>query len=417
MPLHTRWNVEVDEHGRLVIPAGAAEALGLTPGARTFLETDGDDLRLLRPVTQLARIYIEPTSACNFDCRTCMRNVWDEPPGMMPAAVFERVLEGVRGTRLRPLVFFGGYGEPLYHPHILEMLRTAKQTGAKVEMISNGSLLDETTARQLIAGELDRLWVSLDGATRESYSDVRLGYELPGVIENLTRLRQLRARTNSDTPRLGIAFVAMKRNIADLPEVVRLGRSLGADRFSISNVLAHTADLRQESLYDRSMYEMDQPVSEWSPLIDLPRLDVNALTKDALVSLFTFWQNLAVSRQQLRFGANTCPFVQKGSLSVRWDGKISPCLPLLHSHSSYLDNHERRSAAYFVGDLNERSLPEIWTDPAYVSLREKLQLFDFSPCVFCNACAMAEQNQEDCFGNTAPACGGCLWAQGLIQCP
>jgi hypothetical protein len=30
---------------------------------------------------------------------------------------------------------------------------------------------------------------------------------------------------------------------------------------------------------------------------------------------------------------------------------------------------------------------------------------------------LAEANLEDCLGNTAPACGGCLWAQGVIQCP
>ncbi len=26
-------------------------------------------------------------------------------------------------------------------------------------------------------------------------------------------------------------------------------------------------------------------------------------------------------------------------------------------------------------------------------------------------------NEEDCFGNTFPTCGGCLWAQGVIRCP
>jgi hypothetical protein len=30
---------------------------------------------------------------------------------------------------------------------------------------------------------------------------------------------------------------------------------------------------------------------------------------------------------------------------------------------------------------------------------------------------MADENLEDCFGSPTPACGGCLWAQGFIQCP
>jgi MoaA/NifB/PqqE/SkfB family radical SAM enzyme len=62
-------------------------------------------------------------------------------------------------------------------------------------------------------------------------------------------------------------------------------------------------------------------------------------------------------------------------------------------------------------------LMDIWNNPEYVALRERLQEFDFSPCTFCNSCEMAESNKEDCFGNIQPACGGCLWAQGFIQCP
>jgi hypothetical protein len=30
---------------------------------------------------------------------------------------------------------------------------------------------------------------------------------------------------------------------------------------------------------------------------------------------------------------------------------------------------------------------------------------------------MAEKNEEDCFANSFPTCGGCLWAQGVIQYP
>ena len=45
----------------------------------------------------------------------------------------------------------------------------------------------------------------------------------------------------------------MKRNIADLPEVIRLGQQLGADRYSVSNVLAHTPEMREQVLYARSI--------------------------------------------------------------------------------------------------------------------------------------------------------------------
>ena len=115
--------------------------------------------------------------------------------------------------------------------------------------------------------------------------------------------------------------------------------------------------------------------------------------------------------------ANRCPFTAKNSAAVRWDGQLSPCLALLHAHTSYLGEHPRRSQAYFIGSLAERSLAELWDDPGYRGLREKLLDFDFSPCVYCNSCDMAGHNLEDCFGNVLPTCGGCLWAQGLIRCP
>jgi MoaA/NifB/PqqE/SkfB family radical SAM enzyme len=120
---------------------------------------------------------------------------------------------------------------------------------------------------------------------------------------------------------------------------------------------------------------------------------------------------------ELLWPSDTCPFVARGSTCVRWDGAVSPCLPLLHTHQSYLENRLRTTSAYVIGSMREQSLQEIWMSAEYVALRKRLEEFDFSPCTACNSCEKADGNQEDCFGNTAPACGGCLWAQGFIHCP
>jgi MoaA/NifB/PqqE/SkfB family radical SAM enzyme len=104
-------------------------------------------------------------------------------------------------------------------------------------------------------------------------------------------------------------------------------------------------------------------------------------------------------------------------MSIRQDGKVSPCLPLLYTHTYFLDDRERTSKEYFVGDIHENDLLSIWNSTCYLELRKRLQGFDFSPCVFCNSCEMANENIEDCFGNIQPTCGGCLWAQGYIRCP
>jgi MoaA/NifB/PqqE/SkfB family radical SAM enzyme len=152
-------------------------------------------------------------------------------------------------------------------------------------------------------------------------------------------------------------------------------------------------------------------------MIALPRIDINELTKDRLVEILKRQNPVSIIRQEIASGANTCPFIEKGSVSIRWDGAVSPCLPLLHTHVSYLDDRLRKSNAYAVGNINECSLADLWNSSSYVALRERLQIFDFSPCTLCNSCEMADGNIEDCFGNNLPACGGCLWAQGFIQCP
>ena len=90
---------------------------------------------------------------------------------------------------------------------------------------------------------IDVLWLSLDGATPESYADVRLGALLPEVIANISRMRYSSWAYEYPQFHLGVVFVAMKRNIDDLPAVLRIGSQLQADRFIVTNVLPYTAEL------------------------------------------------------------------------------------------------------------------------------------------------------------------------------
>jgi MoaA/NifB/PqqE/SkfB family radical SAM enzyme len=281
-------------------------------------------------------------------------------------------------------------------------------------------LLTEQVTLRLVEMKLDMLWVSLDGASPECYADVRLGNALPLILQNLARLRARKLEVFGPShwggfPKLGIAFVAMQRNIHDLDNVIRLGIQLGAVEFSITNVLAHDRELLNENLYMRSMSLMAD--HDTIPLVHMPHMDVTSQTATAIAALLKRDNRLEFFGSELHQNIDECPFLERGSLSIRWDGKVSPCLPLLYTHSYYLDDRKRTSVEYFVGDLHESSLLQIWNAPRYRELRKQLQDFDFSPCVFCNSCEMASQNLEDCFGNLQPACGGCLWARGLIRCP
>ncbi len=170
----------VDDEGRLVLPREIASRYGLKPGSQIPLDERPNGLGLRSPVTRLAKIYVEPTNRCNLECRTCIRNSWNEPLGQMDDRTFSGIIAGLSAFDGPLTVFFGGFGEPLSHPYIVDMVAAAHRAGAKVELITNGTLLTERMSRHLIHAGLDLLWVSLDGSTPESYADVRLGAALPG---------------------------------------------------------------------------------------------------------------------------------------------------------------------------------------------------------------------------------------------
>ncbi len=408
----------VDEEGRVVLPPEVAAHYGLRPGAQLRIEDGGRGLRLRPPVTHLAKVYVEATNRCNLDCRTCIRNAWAEPLGQMDPATFSCVIEGLRSFSPLPTVFFGGFGEPLAHPNIVEMVAQAKALGGRVELITNGTLLTYDMSRALIAAGLDLLWVSLDGATPESYADVRLGAALPEVVANVKAFRNARA-PNPDrhraAPRIGIAFVLMKRNIADLPAVLRLGERLGATRFLVSNLLAYSKEMCQEVLYPHVLSDLIYSPSMYR--LELPKMDVSSITREALYDVMRGGLSTSLAGGDLTYATDRCPFIEQGVTAIAWDGVLSPCLSLLHSHVSYLQDQERVSRRYVIGQVTERGLRDLWNAPEYVVFRERVQAFEFSPCTTCGGCNLSETNEEDCFGNLFPTCGGCLWAQGLIQCP
>lgn len=407
-----------DNEGRLILPEVLLKRYGIGEGERLRVAEGTDGLKVCHPM-RLAKLYIEPTNRCNLDCQMCIRRSWDEPEGEMSEQIFDRIMKGLSNFSPVPTVFFGGFGEPLSHPRIAEMVARAKSLGSYVELITNGTLLTSDLSRDLIRAGLDRLWVSLDGATPECYVDVRPGAALPDVLENVRGFRRaIFAEGGSGgccgfipkySVELGIEFVAMKRNIADLPNVVSLARELGASCLLVTNILPYTREMQDEVLYERTLNDLERLRIEMPPMDGLG-IDTGVFSRRSGGPA-----NLPFAREYV-IDRPTCPFIERGAGAIGWDGGFSPCLPLLHSHTSYVQDRERFSKKWRVGNIIEESLSDLWRKPEHISFRQRVQGFDFPPCNPCY-CYMSEKNEEDCFGNDFPTCGGCLWAQGLIRCP
>jgi len=371
-----------------------------------FLKNKSVDLKTLK------KIYIEVTNSCNLNCKTCIRNIWDEKESFISKKTFTNILKSIVEITPLPTVFIGGFGEPLNHPDILEMVAELKKLNVTVEFITNGILLNKKISLKLIELELDRLWVSIDGATPESYLDIRLGSNLPLILSNLKELQKFKNLSRSKTPKIGIAFVALKHNISDLPKVLEIGSSLGADEFSISNVLPYTKELNQQVLYN-GFIGRSTPASS-NNILPPMEIDINILgtINNALRNIY----KKKFSESNTNYFISNCPFIEKKSTAIRHDGALSPCLPFMHRHEIFFENRLRVIEPYIIGNINQDKILDLWNNDTYRKHRESVFNFDFL-CTACALCFEFDSNDCDCFSYNSPVCGGCLWAMGFIKCP
>ena len=393
--------VRIDSEGRVPLPDGLRRRYGLKAGEELLLEETETGLVLHPLRADVQKVYLELTTRCNLHCRTCVRNVWEEPLADMSDETFRRTLEGMRGLPELREVVFGGYGEPFVHPRALEYLAAVKGLGVRVTVSTNGTLLDSERAEALVRLGVDVVTVSLDGARPETYGDVRRGADLEAVLSNLETLNRVKREHQTPFPRLQIEFVALKRNVGELPALVDLARRLGANRVLVTHVLPHTPEMVAEALYGRNETPPLPPSIGWPVesdgwllwgIVELPRMNWGAERR--------------------------CRFITSRALVVGWDGGVSPCYALSHSYPYYIFGRRKQVTRYVLGNVNEASLAEIWTSDEYVRFRAEVRRFHFPSCVDCDlreTCDITEAN-DGCWG-WCPSCADCLWAQDIVRCP
>ena len=372
------------EIGDLVVPAEMLARSGLDASVDWLVESGPDGLRLAPDV--LRKVYVEITSQCNLSCATCIRQVWDEPLGHMPIERYQRMLAGLAdpepcasgsgntgvwgSKRLTPppprprgdavTLSFGGYGEPLAHPDFLRNGPPGAEQGLRVEVITNATLLDAAMARELVALGVAQVAVSIDGADESAHSSVR-GGPLDPVTANVAALHRTRRRAHRPMT-IGLAFVAMRRNIAGLPRLLRLAADLDVDFVSVSNVIPHTAEMAGEVLWNRTAWTTTAPRDHLRVI--MAGMDLDETTRPALEAALGGGRARWLLTGDDRTRSNYCRFAHEGVLAVAWDGRVAPCLSLLHTHPEYVNEQWRTVAAYAVGCVEEQSLAAIWRTPS-----------------------------------------------------
>ena len=373
----------------------------------------------------LRKLYIEPTTKCNLNCKMCFRHTWfDEPICDLSQEDFRRVLDTMPSTV--ETIFFGGMGEPLFHRDIHQMVRLAAETGAEVELLTNGMLLTEEMILGLIEAGLCRLWVSIDdlqthsSINEQQEHDPCSGHDHSGrVLANIRRFNRLRQQHGGGIA-LGVTFVAMKSNVHQLGLLPFFIAQHLVDSVNISNISPTDKASQDEMLYTGLVNMYTGPgKGSVLPSVEMPYFDLNIPEAAEGIRAMMAKQNfhLHFNGQSVLRRSGYCKFVREGMTFVRADGKIAPCMALLHNGHTWLHDIQRKITHCSFGSIREQGLSEIWQSAEYESFRRKFDEFEFASCLYCGHCELFAENQEDCIGNTHPACGGCLWAEGVLSCP
>jgi putative metalloenzyme radical SAM/SPASM domain maturase len=420
-----------------------------------------------------AKLFVETTTRCNLGCFMCVKQT--DGCGMT-----EGEMSPERFAALAPVfphleaLVLNGVGEPLLNPHLEGFIRTARRSMPAAGWIgfqSNGLLLTDSRARSLVEAGLDKICLSIDAASPETFRKVREGGEITEIGRAFAALAAAKARCNRSEVQVGIEFVAMRSNLGELPAALRWGAEQGAAFAIVTHVLPYDERHASEAAYTTCTDEAILLFNEYKEEADRQGLDLNSYfgarwrfarnpVEQRVVALVDAMKSEAKRRdifidlkKLLQMDTGTigevaavfaeaeevaralgvelrlpevalrekrrCSFVEEGGTFVSWEGNISPCYFLWHRYSCFASNWQQQVQPKVFGNLAERGILDIWNDPAFSAFRANVLAYDYPNC---SACSLApcdyvqtEEFQQDCHIKEVP-CGACLWCMGVFQC-
>jgi radical SAM protein with 4Fe4S-binding SPASM domain len=318
-------------------------------------------------------LQVEVTGACNLRCRMCLvsyRPALGKTSGSMDLGTFTRLVDSLPDLRR---VTMQGLGEPLLAPDFFPMLELLAARGISMGFNTNGTLLTRERAARIVDLGVDWLHVSLDGASAATYEDIRHRSSFELVRANIAGLVEVMRERGAAKPELELVFVAMRRNVHELPALVSLAAELGVPTVWVQNLSHSFSDTDPSGSY-REIREYAAEEALWAERNDdAERLfdEARRLAEDLGVRLRL--PHLDEPSRPRAPGSPGCgwPFT---SSYLTHDGKVQPCCAVMGADRAVL------------GDAATEGFEAVWTNDAYREFRAKL-MSDEPPDV-CAGCSM-----------------------------
>jgi putative metalloenzyme radical SAM/SPASM domain maturase len=422
----------------------------------------------------LKKLYIEPTTRCNFRCEMCVKQSSEQniKEGDMSLATFQRLLPHMSTL---DAVFFSGIGEPTLHPDLPGFIKTARMhlpTKATIGLQSNGSLLTASLFNQLVNKGLNRICLSIDTVDPTAFQHIRKGGEFDQIDQAIHMIQK-----SFNKIELGVEFVLMRKNLHQLPKVIQWAADQQIDFVIVTQMLPYNSQSSQEIAYgtntdvsreifqknfqmirenyphlkpymnferylsfrwhykktphEEEFIQLIEAIKEEAFLKDIP-FHINNLFSEDLNYLIeiekVFSQAQAIADNNgvaLNLPSKSpmfqrkCNFVEDGSAFISWFGSVHPCYFLWHQYACFLNNNKKQVQEKSFGDVNQQELKTIWQTSEFRDFRHSVLKYDYP---YCNDCKIGpcdlvtdETFAGDCYTIEVP-CGHCPWGSGLLQC-
>ena len=272
-------------------------------------------------------IAIEPTTSCNLRCPECPSGLrsFTRETGMLDASFFNRMIEELKSTLVNLTFYF--QGEPFLNPDFLKMVKFASSRKIYTTTSTNAHYITPDVATKTVESGLDRLIISLDGITQESYEKYRVGGKLDKVLEGTKNIIEAKKRLKSKTPFVRFQFLVVRHNEHEIEDAKKLSKAIGADEIAFKTA----------QIYD---------YKNGSPLIP---------TKDK----FSRYKRMDDGSWSMKNPLSNECWKMWHSCVITWDGLVVPCC---------FD----KDAEHVHGDLKKNSFKEIWSSDKYNQFRKSI---------------------------------------------
>jgi organic radical activating enzyme len=182
-------------------------------------------------------VKIESTPACQLSCTGCAHRDPEfkrrfNATTHLTLADFKRIIDPIASTTLGVSLSFRG--EPMLNRDLPKMIAYAHQRGIATSYPSNLSMpMTSQIAEEYVRSGLDTLYVSLDGASKQTYDLYRVGGVFSRVLANTRLLADTKLRLQSKRPHLVWKMVVFDHNRHEIPVQKSNYRELGFDDFEL----------------------------------------------------------------------------------------------------------------------------------------------------------------------------------------